>query len=102
MAPSQRIIHTRYIFLIYFPLPCFSRHSRSPAVCFIPLWLYSIIISVPVISTVLMTTDIEFTALASPTSAPRFPVNAGAAEDMGLRASMVRACLYSIPKGSRK
>ena len=89
-------------FLIYFLLPDSSCHPRSPVSSFIPPNPYNIIISVPVISTVLITTDMELTALASPTSEPRLPVNAGAADDMGLRASMVSACLYSIPKGSRK
>lgn len=63
---------------------------------------YSIINNVTVIITVLITTEMELTALDSPTSPFRSPVKAGAAEAMGLMASIVSACLYSRRSGTRK
>lgn len=49
--------------------------------------------SVTVISTMLMTMLMELMALARPKSSFRSAVNAGAAEAMGLKLKIARACL---------
>ena len=58
--------------------------------------------SVAVISTMLMTIEMELTALASPKSLFISAVNAGAADAMGLNGRIARTCRYSSGSGMRK
>ena len=55
-----------------------------------------------VIRTILITMEIEFTALASPKSLFISAVKAGAAEAMGLKGRIARACRYSRGSGMKK
>jgi len=50
----------------------------------------------------LITIEMEFTALASPVSPPRSFVKAGAAEAIGLNGKITRVFLTSKENGSKK
>ena len=56
----------------------------------------------PTIQTILITIEIEFTALASPVSPPKSFVKAGAADPIGLNGKIASALLTSTENGSKK
>ena len=56
----------------------------------------------PTMQTILITIEIEFTALASPVSPPKSFVKAGAADPIGLNGKIASALLTSTENGSKK
>lgn len=86
---------TLFIVLFYKQCPHFFSLSKI-------FYFYKIKSNTATIRTMLTTIEMEFTALASPTSPFKSPVNAGAAEAIGLKQRITSAWRYSSGNGSKK